>query len=269
MSDDPPDMVFEVRVVKHLPDLPHSNLIFDSCHGLWKLYAAESGYLLESSDTVTCDPRGLALISRDLSKIDVWICEQLPRCGGRHMGWAPMHIINPVVEVCLVTKLARDGGLLLHSAGVLTEHGAWVFAGGSGAGKSTLSDLFAARGRRVLSDERMILRKVAGELVAYGTPWAGIGRQATNAAGSLTALYCIRHGEGAHALRKMSPRDFSLFVLQQCFLPHWDRQAMDSTLGFFDELVQRVDCFDLAFVNDPDIVDYLEEQRLGRLVGSS
>jgi hypothetical protein len=168
-----------------------------------------------------------------------------------------MHVLNPIVEACLLTRLAREGGLLLHAAGVLTEHGAWVFSGASGAGKSTLSDLFAASGRRVLSDERTIVRAVGGELMAFGTPWPGAGRQALNEAGPLTALYCIAHGRDAHVSRPMSAREVSTFVLPQAFLPHWDRDALDRTLAFLVEMAERVECTGLAFVKRPDVVDYL------------
>src|SRR2546428_830 len=58
--------------------------------------------------------------------------------------------------------------------------------------------------------------------------------------------------------------EVSLFVLRQCFLPHWDHEAMGRTLAFLDDLIERIGCFELAFAKNPDIVDYLEEQRLGR-----
>src|SRR5438445_7585215 len=262
-SDEPADLDFTVTVTKDLPDLPRGRLIFDSSHGLWKLYEAESGCLLESPDTRTLEPRSRALISRDFSRIEVWVREHHKRRKHR-VGWEPKAIINPLVEVCLATKLAREGGLLLHAAGVLTEREGWVFTGPSGAGKSTLSDWFAARGACVLCDERIIIRKVSGELVIFGTPWMGSGHQAQNQSGPLTALYCIRQGAGAHALRRLPARDVSLFVLRQCFLPHWDHEAMGGTFAFLDELIERIECFELAFVKNPDIVDYLEEQRLGR-----
>ena len=159
-----------------------------------------------------------------------------------------------------MTRLAREGGLILHASGVVTEQGGWAFTGPSGAGKSTLADLFAQTGASVLSDERIIIRNVQGRVMVYGTPWPGSGRQAANASAPLTALYCIRHGNGAHALRAISPRDFSLFLLRQCFLPHWDRTAMDRTLGFIDELIARLGCRELAFAKMPDIVGYLHEQ---------
>ena len=262
-SNEPPDLDFKVTVTKHLPDLPRGRLIFDASHGLWKLYGAESGCLFESPDTHTLEPHIRALISRDFSRIEAWVRPHHARRKHR-VGWEPTTIINPLVEVCLVTKLAREGGLLLHAAGVLTEREGCVFTGPSGAGKSTLSDWFAATGACVLSDERLLLRKVANEFLMYGTPWVGTSRQAKNQAGRLTALYCIRHGEGAHALRRLPARDVSLFVLRQCFLPHWDHEAMGRTLAFLDDLIERIGCFELAFAKNPDIVDYLEEQRLGR-----
>ncbi len=255
-STQSPDIELRINVVTKLPEIPHGSLIYDSCHGLWKLYAADSGYFLECFDTQTLKPRSHTIISGDVSQAEVWLRSQRMRRGERP-AWIPAHVINPIVEVCLVTRLTREGGLLLHAAGVLTEHGAWVFTGASGAGKSTLSDMFAARDACVLSDERIIIRKVVGEFTVFGTPWSGLGQQATNAAGPLTALYCIRHGEGAHALRRMSARAFSLFVLPQSFLPHWDRDGMDRTLAFLAELTERVHCADLAFVKNPDVVDYL------------
>jgi hypothetical protein len=267
-SEQSPDIELRINVVTCLPEIPHGKLTYDACHGLWKLYETDSGYFLESFDTRTLQPRSYTTISGDISQAEVWLCGQ-PRRREERAAWTPMHVINPIMEACLVTRLAREGGLLLHAAGVLTEREGWVFTGASGAGKSTIADFYATRGARVLSDERIILRTVEGSIQVFGTPWPGTGGQATNAAGRLQALYCIRHGEGAHALRRMSAREVSLFVLPQCFLPHWDRAAMNGTLAFLGTLIETVDCFELAFMKTPEIVEFLEEQRLGRALAPS
>jgi hypothetical protein len=181
--------------------------------------------------------------------------------GTTHMGWEPLHIINPIVEACLLTRLARDGGLLLHAAGILTEQGGLAFTGESGAGKSTISDLYAARGACVLSDERIILRRVEGGVQVFGTPWPGTGRHARNQQGPLRGLFHVRHGKDGHVLRRMPPSAAAPVLLPQCFLPHWDRAAMDGTLAFLGAVVETVDCFELAFVKTPDVVEFLDEQR--------
>lgn len=259
---DSPDIILTVRIVRQIPEIPQGALLFDSCHGLWKLHEAGPGYVLDCADTKTLGLRSRTVLSKDFSRGEVWLHGR-PTRQKRQLGWDPASVINPIVEICLVTKLAREGGLLLHAAGVLTTHGGWVFTGPSGAGKSTLSDFFAAKGIAVLSDERIILRKVAGEFALFGTPWPGAGRLAKNQQGSLTGLYCIAHGQGTHAMRRISMREVSLFVLPQSFLPHWDRAAMDGTLAFLSTVIETVDCLELAFMKTPDIVEFLEEQRLG------
>jgi hypothetical protein len=260
------DLDIQVQIVKHLPEISKRALRFDASHGLWKLYEGVPGYILDSADTETLEPRTRSIISEDFSQIRAWVCEHHSELGD---GWTIMQVFNPLVEVCLVTKLAREGGVLLHAAGILTETGVSAFTGSSGAGKSTLSEFFAAKGACILSDERIIIRKVPEGFAVYGTPWVGASQYAHNRAGSLRRFYCIRHGVGGHTTRRMSPRAVSQSVLRQCFLPHWDRAAMDGTLAFLGELIETVDCFELAFMKTPDIVEYLEEQRLEQPVASS
>jgi hypothetical protein len=249
-----PDIDLMIRVVPELPEISTGALHFDSCHGLWRLYEAGAAHVLQCADPKTLAPRSRSVLSADFSRGEVWI-------RGRETGrfrpsaWAPGHVINPIVELCLVTRLARDGGLLLHAAGILTDRGGQVFTGPSGAGKSTLSDFFAAAGETVLCDERVILRRVAGALSVWGTPWVGTGRRATNSAGPLAAVWCISHAAGPHAIRRMPPREVSERLLAQTFLPHWDRAAMDRTLALLVEIAERVECLGLAFAKDPDVVE--------------
>ncbi len=144
----------------------------------------------------------------------------------------------------------------------MTKQGGWVFTGPSGAGKSTMSDFFTSRGASVLSDERVIIRMIGGEFRLFGTPWPGAGRLAKNDQAPLTAFHCIAHGQGAHFMRPMDPRSVSPFVLPQAFLPHWDRDAMDRTLETLGTLIDQVGAFQLSFIKNVDVVDFLEEQHL-------
>src|SRR5437879_9980399 len=99
-ANDQPDIDFTVKVVKHLPEMTHGQLIFDASHGLWKLYEAESGCLLESPNTHTLEPYSRALISRDSSRIEVSVCQH-EALSAHRVAWAPFNISNPLVEVCL------------------------------------------------------------------------------------------------------------------------------------------------------------------------
>lgn len=260
-ADEPPDINLTVHVVRRLPDIPHGTLLFDTGEGFWKLYEAGPENVMECLDPRTLAIRSRTVLSKDFSRGEVWICGQASKQKGR-LNWKPQYVLNPVAEVCLVTKLAWEGGLLLHAAGVMTKQGGWVFTGPSGAGKSTMSDFFAARGAAVLSDERVIIRKMNDQFALFGTPWPGAGRLAKNDQAPLTAFHCIAHGQGAHLMRPMNPRAVSPFVLPQSFLPHWDREAMDRTLETLGTLINQVGAFQLFFIKNGDIVDFLEEHHL-------
>ena len=264
-SDHQPNIEIAITVVEELPKLSHGLLHFDACHGLWRLFETDAGLLLEAMDTKTHQPCARALITKDFSHVDVWTRGEEV---GSVLGWVPTKILNPIVEVCLLTRVAREGGLLLHSAGILSSTGGYIFTGASGAGKSTLSGFFDARGASVLSDERMIIRKNGEAFVIHGTPWVGSGAYAKNESGLLTELYCISHGP-QHQVEKLSASAVLSFLLPQCFLPHWDRTAMESTLAFLSDLIAHIPCQRLAFAKHPDLVDYIKNQLTGTVLVAS
>jgi hypothetical protein len=169
-QDLPPDFQVEVTVVPHLPELATGPLRFDAGQGYWKLFESDAGFMIESLSPILHQPRARAQVSDDYRTIRAWV---LPELHLGQVGWSPMHLFNPIVEICLLSRLALDGGLLLHAAGLSIQDGGYVFTGASGTGKSTIAQFFADRNALVLSDERLILRKIADNFVFYGTPWVG------------------------------------------------------------------------------------------------
>jgi hypothetical protein len=74
----------------------------------------------------------------------------------------------------------------------------------------------------------------------------------------MTGLYGISHGEDHHRLEPLSPMKTMSLLLQQAFLPHWDRVAMEATLDFLASLTTHVPCFSLAFLKQSNVVDLLQ-----------
>ena len=249
-----PDLVCDVTVVSPLPDLATGRLIFDSDHGCWKLFESETGLLFESLDPKILQPRLRARLSPDYQTVRAWI---LPSLEGGQVGWSPMQLFNPLIEVCLLSRLARDGGLLVHAAGLAFNKQGYVFTGPSGTGKSTIAELFAHRGATVLSDERVILRRQGQTFALYGTPWVGSGHYAENASTPITAVYSISHGREQHRLVPLGSSQAVTRVLQQAFLPHWDRPGLETTLEFLTSLTMQIPCRNLSFLNQPDVVEFL------------
>jgi hypothetical protein len=261
-----PDVDVKVTVASQLPALATGLLRFDAAHGLWKLFESDAGLAIESLSPDTHQLRACALVSEDYRTVRAWI---LPELQMGQVGWCPMHLFNPLIEACLLSRMAREGTLLLHAAGLANHEQGYLFTGASGTGKSTIADFFADRGALILSDERIIIRKIAGRFMIHGTPWVGSGNYATNDRTFLAHLYCISHGTGEHKTSAMSPRAVAQELLRQSFLPLWDREALEATMDTIADLVQQVNCRALAPLKSPDIVDYILAQRHLNLVGSS
>lgn len=79
-----------------------------------------------------------------------------------------------VLELALAGALTPRGGLLIHAAGVVLDGRVWLLPGPSGTGKSTAAA--APDIERVLSDERVIVRRAAAGWRAWGSPWWSAGR---------------------------------------------------------------------------------------------
>ena len=252
--DLPADIHADVSVVAPLPDFGSQHLRFDAGPGLWKLFDTDDGLMVESLHTLTLQPRVRAIFSDDYRRIQAWI---LPEYVGGQVGWCPMYLFNPVVELCFLTRLAREGGLLLHAAGLVFQQHGYVFTGPSGAGKSTIAQIFADRQAYVLSDERIILRPCRGAMRVHGSPWVGSGNYAANSAADMTALYMIEHGRDHHRVTTLPASTVVTRLLQQSFLPHWDSVGMERTLDLLVSLVTHVPCRSLAFLPQPDIVDVI------------
>ncbi len=255
----PADITVEVSIVPTLPDLPMDRLRFDSNHGHWKLFEAPEGLILDSASPKTLTSRARARLSPDYRRVQAWV---LPDLQNGQVGWSPMHLFNPVLEVCLLSILAREGGFLLHASGLVYQGNGLVFTGASGTGKSTLAGWFAGAGALVLSDERMILRRDPDSVRMFGTPWIGSGSFAANASASLSRLFCISHGRGEHRFESLPASRIVSFLLQQTFLPYWDRTAMDTTLDSLASLTQQVPCVSLACLKNPNVVDAIMDHQL-------
>lgn len=254
-----PDIQAEVHVVKKLPALSFGKLIFDSNQGLWKLYESSEGYALERLHTQTHGPHTVALISPDYSRVAAWFLECPDPLGGPQSGWIPAEIMNPIIEICLLTRMARCGGILLHASGIKTDGKTYVFSGPSGAGKSTIAELFKENlpGAVILSDEKMILRRHSASLTAYGTPWYGSSHCAVNDSAPLAHFFLISHGQGRHEVRSLSGVAWNCRVLREGTFPHWDRQGMEETTLFLSELMRHSDRRELAFLKEPSVADFV------------
>ena len=125
-------------------------------------------------------------------------------------------------------------------------------------GESTLSNLWKdKKDVTVLSDDRIIVRKMGGGFWIYGTPWHGDVKVCSPERAPLEKIFFLKHAkvskveriEGIAATSKLLVCSFPTF---------WDKKGMEFTLGFIDKLVGEVSCYELDFVPDERVLDLVK-----------
>ncbi len=154
----------------------------------------------------------------------------------------------PLDELLFQHRLAREGAVEVHGCGVVWQGRTLLFCGRSGAGKSTTARLWKrhARGARLLSDDRVVLRPGKRSVRAYGTPWHGDGGFASPTSAPLGALFFLRHGK-ATRLRPLSRAEAAARLFTRCFPPPWDREGVARALDACADAAARVPAFELSF----------------------
>ena len=125
--------------------------------------------------------------------------------------------IENALRVLYALLLIRHDGLLLHAAGVVREPGATVLFGRSGSGKTTAARL--ARGRPVLGDDLVALRRGPSGWCAHATPFGGLAARRRRARSApLRELFRLRQGPAFEARPLAAARGVAE-LLQSAVLP--------------------------------------------------
>jgi hypothetical protein len=133
--------------------------------------------------------------------------------------------------------------------------------GQSGAGKTTIAKLWEKEpGVTILSDDRIILRKMENTIWMYGTPWHGDAMLASPSRAPITTIHFLQKGQ-KNELISQEPTN-SITSLFACSFPlFYNRGALDFTLGFLEDVVRNVPCYELKFKPDKSVVEFIQEER--------
>jgi hypothetical protein len=94
----------------------------------------------------------------------------------------------------------------------------------------------------------------------YGTPWHGEAGLASPAKAPLTRIYFLKHGEKNElVVQKQADSISRLFVCS--FPPFYSGEGIDFTLGFLEDVVKNVPCYELKFIPDKSVVEFIQEER--------
>ena len=163
----------------------------------------------------------------------------------------------PLDELLVVHRLGQGLGCELHSCGIVDEAGlGWLIVGHSGAGKSTLARLWAGRNVSVLSDDRIILRKIDGKIRMFGTPWHGEAGFAVATSAPLAGILVIEHGGGNH-IEDLDAISAVSELMARSFVPFHEAEALETAIGVLGDAAENLPCCRFRFKPDETAIDHL------------
>lgn len=242
----------------NIPDTRQMTEIFDTGQS-WSMSKRDDDYVL-SLNVPTSHGQAICRATFDIhcNAISIYCSDLLLREEDGH-ATLTTPLSYPLDQLLLMYILAGKGGVLLHAAGLDMDRRGYIFPGRSGAGKSTLSRLFLGRdGAEMLSDDRMIVRKIDGTFKAFGTPWAGDANIAENRGVMLNRIFFIHHAE-TNRIKELTPTEAFERLMPITSIPWYDEKAMQDIFTFCEDMVLNVPAYELHFRPDHKTVTFFED----------
>jgi hypothetical protein len=243
--------------INTFPDIRKMTKIFDTLE-LWSMFSSGNEYFWV--DAVESSPRESACIAsfqRKPERVAVYCRDRLiSETDGQRMIDNPF--VHPLDQLLMMYALAERDGAILHACAVELDGKGLLLPGKSGAGKTTISRLFAARGHTLLSDDRVVARKIKNDFYAFGTPWAGDAGIAENRKLPLKGIFFIRQSSG-NRIEKITAATAAERLMPMASIPWFDEKTMPAILSFCEDLILHVPAYELFFKPDTEVVDVLEK----------
>lgn len=242
------------------PAVDKAPLLFDGSPS-WKLYRIGSTYAIPIGFGSSGRPILTAVLNNGFAAGQVFVHPEPPEPGqnaATHDTPRKVHPFRyPLGEIVMLSFLSRHRrGVIIHACGVVDEGKGVLFAGVSGAGKSTMTNIWKPTTATILSDDRIIIRRMDGKLRIYGTPWHGDANVCDPGNAPLEKLFFIVHADRNYA-KPISLIDAASRLLVRCFPPFWDKEGMQFVTDFLAQVAEEVPCYELGFVPDQSVVEFV------------
>jgi hypothetical protein len=167
----------------------------------------------------------------------------------------------PLDELLMMNLLAQGRGVEVHACAVRDCNGrGYLFLGQSGAGKTTTARLWQnLSGIEILSDDRVILRRVQETLWMYGTPWHGEAALVSSMQAPVSAVYFLAQGQRNQMTVLRQAEAVGRFMACS-FVPFYSSAGLEHALDFFQQLTAQLPCHELRFVPNAQLVELVRQK---------
>lgn len=160
----------------------------------------------------------------------------------------------PMGPIIMHYMTIRTNSVMMHASCTFDGQRGRMFSGFSGVGKSTMSRIWAEAGNTIINDDRLIIRELENKFFVYNTPmyYKDIPKKAP-----LNAVYLIRHSP-ENKIQKLKGALAASRTMAFCIQNNYDRSFVAERIGFFARLAATVDIYDLGFVPNASVIEFIK-----------
>lgn len=139
-------------------------------------------------------------------------------------------------------------GFVIHASSIDYDGSGLLFSAPSGTGKSThinLWEKFYGDKTRVVNDDTPVVRILDGSPFLFGSPWCGSSFRGSNVCVPLRAMVALERGSD-DSIRPLGANEVMQKLLPRVFLPYYSESLMDTAVGTFTRVAQKVPSYRLS-----------------------
>jgi hypothetical protein len=148
-------------------------------------------------------------------------------------------------EVIFRNLILFHSGFVIHASAIDYKGAGIIFSGPSGSGKSTHAGMWKKQGAVVLNGDRPAVRKTAGGVYVYGTPWAGTSGEYASRKAPLRCIVMIER-EGKTSLRRLDNEEALRLMIPRCYISYFSRELISRALDNLGKVIETVPVYHLA-----------------------
>lgn len=162
-------------------------------------------------------------------------------------------LLYPLGPLVLYYLTVKYEAIMIHASGIFDGTKGRIFTGFSGAGKSTMAGLWQNNGNLIVNDDRLIIRKEMDGYFMYNTPmfYRDIPKRTP-----LHSINLIRHAT-TNSMNKIGGVHAVSRVMAFCIQHSYNAVFLEHHLDFISGLCNTINIYDVGFLPDKKIVDYI------------
>lgn len=159
----------------------------------------------------------------------------------------------PLDGLILYYLTVLHGDIMIHASGVDHSGYGYIFSGVSGRGKTTIAKLWDKAGAKVIHDDRLIIRNIAGSYKMFNTP---VYANDNPSVSPITRIYLIEHGP-ENRLSPLKGASAVSMVMANCIQHNWNPEIIARLMGSISIMCTTIPVVILFFKPDRSIIDFI------------